>query len=88
MLRIERPAGATPALVGFDLSDRSLFDGLRWWSYHRPEWTVGMVWRAHDADGAARSPFEAGTSTSPERLTADHPALVAAADVLRRVIEA
>ncbi len=85
MLRIERPAGATPALVGFDLSDRSLFDGLRWWSYHRPEWTVAVVWQGHDADGAAHSPFAEDALTSTEPLSIQHPALVTAADVLRRV---
>lgn len=59
------------------------YDGLQWWSYHRPEWTVGVVWSPINDPTRAFSPL---VVRSIEPLTLDHAAVRLAADVLQRKI--
>jgi hypothetical protein len=62
-------------------------DGIRWWSYHRPQWTVATVWKGRLEDGTATSPLEDLRLAGIEELTLDHRALVAAAEALPKIIE-
>jgi len=49
--------------------------GVRWWSFYNPDWGTFGRWRTDDL-----------TVTSIEPLTLDHPAVVAAAEVIARRI--
>lgn len=54
--------------------------GFSWWSYWRPEWTVVVLW----SDGLGHPYFPELTVTYVDALTAAHPAVQVAADVLPR----
>lgn len=56
--------------------------GLSWWSYWRPEWTVSMVW----STGLDPVTFEGVTVAegTVEPLTFDHPAVAVAGAALHR----
>lgn len=59
------------------------YDGVRWWSYYRPEWRVVSIWADNESDKPwAGSVGETGT----ESLHRDHPAVRTAAHVLPREI--
>lgn len=59
-----------------ELYNTSEFSGVRWWSYYNPDWGSVGLW-----DIAAL------TVTDVAILTTDHPAFVAAAAAIIRVIE-
>ncbi len=72
-----RPATQAWALAIFrevDSRGDRLWDGVRWWSYHRPQWRIYGLW---------------GSITPRcmrvEPLTLTHPAVVDAANVLSKV---
>lgn len=56
------------------------WDGVRWWSYHRPHWVVVALWTP-----TGEQPTHACTSV--ERLTLTHPAVVDAARSLGKPVE-
>lgn len=55
---------------------------LRWWSYHRPEWRVLSMWAAVDDPRPWDGVIDVVSSSE---LSVDHPAVVVAAEVLRRL---
>lgn len=56
--------------------ETSAYAGVRWWSYYEPSWGSVGLW---DVTSLA--------VTAVEPLTVDHPALVAAAETIVRVVE-
>jgi len=77
---IERNRSATQAWalrIYRERNDRgeSLWQGVRWWSYHRPQWRIQGYW-------GSRTP----NLVSVEPLNMQHPALVDAATALRKII--
>jgi hypothetical protein len=73
-----RSATQTWALRIFDeRNDRGarMWDGVKWWSIHRPQWEIIGYW------GRATP-----TVVKVERLTISHPALIDAADALKTPI--
>ena len=54
---------------------------LKWWSYHRPEWRILSTWHPLDEPKPWNDTIEVISTTE---LTIDHPAIIVAADVLRR----
>jgi len=50
--------------------------GVRWWSFYNPDWGMFGRWRTDDL-----------TVNSIEPLSLDHPAVVAAAEIIARKIE-
>lgn len=63
---------------------RDRWEGIRWWSWWRPEWHNQMVWAAislTDPPWIDRLEID-----NIDRLTIDHPAVQLAAEVLRRRI--
>jgi hypothetical protein len=59
-----------------DIYETHSVDGVSWWSYYDPDWTsIGLWdWSALKIDG------------DPEVLDLDHPAVMAAADTICRII--
>lgn len=57
--------------------------GMRWWSYHRPEWRVVGLF----ADPPPRPSFPVKIDVvAVDELTLDHPAVEVAASRLRRIV--
>jgi len=70
-----RPATQTWALKIFDERDADgsrRWDGVRWWSYHRPQWRIFGLWGVTPANVAV------------EALDLDHPAVQDAARALSK----
>lgn len=59
-----------------DLFDRGEFAGARWWSYYDPDWGSVGLWDVSSL-----------TVTGVNELTVDHPAFVAAATAIVRIVE-
>lgn len=55
---------------------------LRWWSYHRPEWRVQSIWAPVNDPRPWDGVVEVMSATE---LRIEHPAVVVAAEVLRRL---
>lgn len=53
------------------------WDGVRWWSFHRPQWTVYGLWVEH----ADEAPHEL---VATESLTKNHPAVLSARKTLNK----
>ncbi|BDX33374.1 hypothetical protein TUM20985_39210 [Mycobacterium antarcticum] len=59
-----------------DLGDRR-WDGVRWWSFHRPHWTVFGLWCTTSEPASHRL-------VNTERLHVGHPAVIDAARTLSK----
>lgn len=59
-----------------DLFDRGECAGVRWWSYYDPDWGSVGLWDVSSL-----------TVTEVNELTVDHPAFVAAAAAIVRIVE-
>jgi hypothetical protein len=59
--------------------ERTGESGLRWWSYHHPDWTPVMLW---SRDESTWFPHVRVVDTA--ELTLEHPDVVVAAEALRR----
>lgn len=55
---------------------------LRWWSYHRPEWRILSIWAPLDDPRPWNDTVEI---VSAVELSIDHPGVIVAAEVLRRL---
>lgn len=76
-----RPATQAWALRIFQDTDRHgsrRWDGVRWWSYHRPHWTVVALWYAEGTAPAHRF-------VAAEELTPTHRAVESARATLGRL---
>lgn len=74
-----RPATQAWALRIFEevnyVGDR-LWNGVQWWSFHRPNWRILGLWEINP-----------GPAVSVELLSVNHPAVIDAADALDKLIE-
>lgn len=66
------------------LEDHEDVDGLEWWSYHRPEWRLVMLWSRILKDPEW---FASVGTVHVESLEIGHPAVKLAATVLPRRVE-